>query len=379
VIFWCPEVSVSDPEAVSVPGCSAYLSGEASPVHLAQVVRKAAEQRCIRRQVQAEREPWRRWLVGESRVMQEVTELIRLVGPRKSTVLITGETGTGKELVARAIHCASQRATQPIVAVNCAALPGGLLEAELFGHTRGAFTGAMNQRAGRFELAHGTTLFLDEVGETPLDLQPKLLRALQEREIQRLGSSETIRVDCRVIAASNSDLLSAVRNKTFREDLLYRLQVVRVHVPPLRERREDIPLLVSHFVEKTCRLEDVPVKEVTRQALQRLSSYLWPGNVRQLQHAVEHAIALSGKRRRLLPCDFPRLEEPDEEPAGKSEFEVPDSGIKYEETMARIERMLLSQALQKVGGNKAKAAAMLGMKRTTLVSKVKALSDFAYA
>jgi len=379
VIFWRPGVSISANQALDIPGAFACLSGEAEPASFIRVVGNAVAQRRARRQPQAGKEPWRRWLVGESRVMQEVVELVRLTGPRRSTVLITGETGTGKELVARAIHSTSPRGHQGIVTVNCAALPENLLEAELFGHTKGAFTGAANLRIGRFELAHGTTLFLDEIGETPFGLQAKLLRALQEREIQRLGSSETIRVDCRLIAASNSDLLAGVRNKTFREDLLYRLQVVRIHVPPLRERREDIPLLVHHFVERICRLEDVPVKEVTRQAMQRLSEYHWPGNVRQLQHAVEHAIALSGERRRLLPCDLPPLEDRIEEPPVENEFEVPASGLKYEETMARIERMLLSQALQKVGGNKAKAAAMLGLKRTTLVSKIKALSDFACA
>ncbi|MBI4877666.1 MAG: sigma-54-dependent Fis family transcriptional regulator [Acidobacteria bacterium] len=322
-------------------------------------------------------EAWRKFLVGESRAMQEVVETIRLVGPRRSTVLITGETGTGKELVARAIHAASPRAAQPMVAVNCAALPQNLLEAELFGHTKGAFTGAASHRVGRFELAHGSTLFLDEVADMPFDVQAKLLRALQEREVQRIGSSDTIKVDCRVVAATNTDPLAAVREKRFREDLLYRLSVVPIHVPALRERTEDIPVLIEHFVKKICRLEGLPQKEVSRQALQSLGEHDWPGNVRQLEHAVERAVALSGERRRLLPCDFQRRERPAAEPAGTEDLARLDAGLDYEETIARIERTLLSQALSQAGGNKARAAEMLGMKRTTLGSKLKALGHGA--
>ncbi len=200
-------------------------------------------------------EPWRKFLVGESQSMQQLAQMIRLVGPRRSTVLISGETGAGKEMVARAIHMASDRAHMPLVAVNCTALPENLLEAELFGHVKGAFTGAVTHRVGRFEQAHRGTLFLDEVGDLPLDIQAKLLRVLQEREFQRIGSSETVKVDVRVIGASNIDLTQAVREGKFREDLYYRLNVVPLRVPALRERPSDIPALVGHLIDKICRLE----------------------------------------------------------------------------------------------------------------------------
>ena len=205
--------------------------------------------------------PGRDLLIGESQPMRDLHAMIRLIGPRQSTVLITGETGTGKEMVARAIHMASQRAESEMVAVNCAAIPENLVEAELFGHAKGAFTGATNPRAGRFEQAHRGTIFLDEIGEIPLEVQPKLLRVLQEREIQRVGSSETIQIDTRVIAASNVDLHAAVEQKRFREDLLYRLNVVPMRVPPLRERISDIPLLADHFIEKVCLREGISAED----------------------------------------------------------------------------------------------------------------------
>ena len=243
-------------------------------------------------------------LIGRSAAMEEIQRLITLVAARRSTVLITGESGTGKELVARAIHREGSRAQMPLVAVNCSALPETLLEAELFGHTRGAFTGAMQPRAGHFESANRGTLFLDEIGEMPLGLQARLLRVLQEREFQRLGSSETLRVDVRVIAATNADLQARVEEKSFREDLYYRLSVVPIHLPPLRERAEDIPLLARHFVEKICRQEEMELKEISREALFDLVDYPWPGNVRQLENAIEMAVILSGTRDVLEPGDF---------------------------------------------------------------------------
>lgn len=320
-------------------------------------------------------EPWKKFLVGESRPMREIAQVIRLIGARRSTVLITGETGTGKEVVARAIHMASTRSHLPMVAVNCHALPENLLEAELFGHVKGAFTGAIAHRIGRFEQANRSTLFLDEIGDLPLDLQAKLLRVLQEREIQRLGSSETVSLDVRVLAASNTDLAESMRRRTFREDLYYRLNVVPIRVPPLRERLSDIPLLVHHFVEKVCRQEDLPPRQVARETLDRLSDYSWPGNVRQLENAVEMAIVMAGDRRDLYPGDFPlpstTLQRPCPAPVGA--FHVPDDGLDFEQTISRIERTILDQALQRTGGNKKQAAEMLRLKRTTLSAKLKSL------
>ena len=322
-------------------------------------------------------EPWRSFLVGESRAMQQVMQVIRLVGKRRSTVLISGETGAGKELVARAIHQASDRGNLPMVAVNCTALPENLLEAELFGHVKGAFTGAINHRVGRFEQAHRSTLFLDEVGDLPLDIQAKLLRVLQEREFQRIGSSETIKIDVRVIAASNIDLEQAVRDGKFREDLYYRLNVVPLRVPALRERPSDIPILVHHLIDKICRQEGIAPRRLARETLERLSHYSWPGNVRQLENAVEMAIALSGDRDTLYPADFPLPASPRIDTRATVAWPaiaLPDEGLDLTQIVANMERTILEQALRKTGGNKAQAAGMLRLKRTTLSAKLRSLS-----
>ena len=325
-------------------------------------------------------EPWRRFLVGESRAIQNVAHIVRLIAARRCTVLITGETGTGKEMVARAIHVAGPRSHLPLVAVNCNALPENLLEAELFGHVKGAFTGAINNRVGRFEQAHRSTLFLDEIGNMPMEVQAKLLRVLQEREFQRLGNSETVRVDVRVVAASNVDLVARINEGRFREDLYYRLNVVPVRMAPLRERLDDIPLLVHHFLDKICRQEDLPPKHVATETLDRLAAYPWPGNVRQLENAVEMAIALSGDRRTLYPGDFP-LPQPAQAKTRTLTtlplVRVPDSGLDYEQTVGRIERSILEQALEKTGGNKKQAADMLRLKRTTLSAKLRSLEAVA--
>lgn len=325
----------------------------------------------------AAHEPWRDLLIGNSARMQTIAEMIRLIANRRCTVLITGETGTGKEMIARALHLASNRAQQPIVSLNCSALPEPLLEAELFGHTRGAFTGAVANRIGRFEQAHRGTLFLDEIGDMPLSLQAKLLRVLQEREFQRLGSSETVRVDVRVIAATNADLVDRMRQGKFREDLYYRLNVVPIHLPPLRERCGDVPLLALHFIGKVCREEAIPPKHVSPEVLERLSLHEWPGNVRQLENAVEMAVALSGDRAELTPADFPlpsRIAARPVNPELQPFIAVPDQGLDFEQTVGSIERHLLEQALNKTKGNKKAAAEMLRLKRTTLAAKLKILS-----
>jgi DNA-binding NtrC family response regulator len=324
-------------------------------------------------------ESWREILIGESLAMETVAETIRLVGPRRCTVLIGGETGTGKEMAARALHMASPRAQARMVAINCSALPENLLEAELFGHTRGAFTGAISNRIGRFEQAGKSTLFLDEIGDMPLELQAKLLRVLQDREIQRLGSSETIKVDVRIIAASNVDLAERVRQGKFREDLYYRLNVVPLQMPPLRKRTNDIPMLVSHFVKKVCQAEGIELKRLVPEALNRLCSQPWPGNVRQLENAVEMAMAVSGDRDLLYPKDFGLANAAPVNAAPQGivpPMQVPAPGtIDFDTAVTQFELAMLDQALRQTGGNKTMAAERLGIKRTTLIMKIRNMEN----
>lgn len=249
-------------------------------------------------------------MVGTSRAMQHVYRLARLVAPRDTTVLITGETGTGKEVVARAIHELSARAENPFVVVNCAAIPESLLEAELFGHARGAFTGAVQSRVGRIHMAHGGTFFLDEVGDLPLSMQAKLLRFLQDGEVQRLGSSEVFRVDVRVICATNVRLLDYVKQKLFRQDLYYRIAVFPIELPPLRERKEDMAALAERFLSELCRSAGLPPKRLSASALAVLRQSPWSGNVRELQHAVERAFILAGDEPQLHVEHFSRTDDP---------------------------------------------------------------------
>jgi DNA-binding NtrC family response regulator len=379
LVLWDPSMRLQDAVRLVKLGAFDVLGGEAGPEQLAAVLQDAIEDR--RSQGSACRdadEPWRRILVGSTQPFQEVVRMVRLVGRRRSTVLITGETGTGKEMAALAVHMAGPRGRLPMVSVCCSALPENLLEAELFGHVRGAFTGALNQRIGRFEQADGSTLFLDEIGDMPLEMQAKLLRVLQEREFQRLGSSENIRVDVRVVAATNADLPERVRQGRFREDLYYRLHVVPIHLPPLRARLGDVAALTHHFLRKICRLEDLPLKQISREALHRLTDYSWPGNVRQLENAVERAIVLSGDRAMLYPSDFP-LDGPIPRPvigrAGANFVHVPDDGLDFEQTVGQIARGILEQALRKTNGNKKMAADLLRLKRTTLAAKLRSLES----
>ena len=307
-------------------------------------------------------------VLGRSRPMRALFQLLETVAPSSSTILITGETGVGKEVVARAIHHNSPRRPHRFVALNCSAIPETLLEAELFGHVRGAFTGAVGTRQGRFEQAHKGTLFLDEVGTMSVGLQMKVLRALQEREFERVGDSQTIKVDVRVIAASNSDLSRMVAGGTFREDLYYRLNVIPIEVPPLRERRDDIPVLVKHFLDK---FAPDGAMHVSQSAMRALMAYQWPGNVRQLENAVERAVALGAGRQEIDSADLPPEVQatPQATPAPFVDF--PEEGLDLPDYLASIERDLIQRALDRTRGNRNKAADLLRIKRTTLVEKLR--------
>jgi DNA-binding NtrC family response regulator len=306
-------------------------------------------------------------MVGRHPAMVRIYQLIAQIGESPVTILITGESGTGKELIARALHRQSGRREAPFVAVNVAAIPDTLVESELFGHERGAFTGAVARKLGRFELAHGGTLFLDEIGSLRLDLQAKLLRVLQEREIERLGGSRPVPVDVRVLAATNVNLAQAVRERTFREDLFYRLNVVPIHVPPLRERRADIPRLVRHFVRKIARESHRDVRDVSAGALDALTRYAWPGNVRELENVIHRAVVLArGPVIQLqdVPLDvaMPETTRVPEETAATSLREACD----------QFERQYVLRILERGHWNISRAARLLGVHRNTILAKLAA-------
>jgi len=307
-------------------------------------------------------------VIGNSPALESVLEQVELVAPTDSTVLIHGETGTGKELIARAIHNLSSRCGRSFVKLNCAAIPLDLLESELFGHEKGAFTGAIAQKIGRFELADRGTLFLDEVGDIPPQLQPKLLRVLQEQEFERLGSTRTHQVNVRLVAATNRDLVEMVKRGEFRSDLYYRLNVFPVMLPPLRSRREDIPALVNHFVELYSRRMNRQVEEIPFETMDALSSYHWPGNIRELQNLIERAVIL---------CNGGVLPNPLPPPADQGVTNSNDVVISSAPTTLRdSERNLILQTLEAVGwviGGHKGAATKLGLKRTTLIHRMKKL------
>ena len=319
-------------------------------------------------------------VVGRSQPVRDLCQMVETVAPSAATVLITGETGTGKEVIARAIHQSSPRRQHRFVALNCSAIPENLLEAELFGHARGAFTGAIATRQGRLEQADRGTLFLDEVGTMSPALQTKLLRVLQEREFERVGENRTIKVDVRVLAATNSELAKMVAEGTFREDLFYRLNVIPLHLPPLRERKEDVPLLVQHFIRKFVAREDQnggsPDAMVSQDGMRRLMAYAWPGNVRQLENAVERALILRGTRSQIEVSDLPP--EVQAVPVESTPtLDLPEEGVDLPELVGRIERDLINRALTRTDGNRADAARLLGLKRTTLVEKLKRLPELS--
>jgi len=314
-------------------------------------------------------------LIGKSQPMQKLFQMLETVAGTNSTILITGETGSGKEVVAKAIHHASPRRANRFVALNCSAIPETLLEAELFGHVRGAFTGAVGNRQGRLEQAHKGSLFLDEVGTMSTALQMKLLRVLQEREFERVGDSHSTKVDVRVMAATNSDLAQMVADGEFREDLFYRLNVIAVQLPSVRERKEDIPLLVKHFLDRL--VADNPEtrpKTISQDAMRRLMAFQWPGNVRQLENAIERAVAMSAGRGQIDVTDLPMEIQQAQESVLASQVTLPEEGIDLDAFVANVERELIQRSLERTGGNKGAAAKLLNLKRTTLVEKLKRLS-----
>ena len=371
--------TVTDAVAAIKRGAADFITKPFQFGQLLHVMRSALEQRrlrsenaYLRSQIQ---ERYRfEGLVGRSSRMRELFDLLETVAASPSTVLVTGETGTGKELAAKAIHHNSPRRSRRFVALNCSAVPETLLESELFGHVRGAYTGAVASRQGRLESAHEGTLFLDEVGTMSGPLQAKLLRVLQEREFERIGDNRSIKINVRIIAATNANLLQLVRDNQFREDLYYRLNVIPIFLPPLRERREDIPLLVRHFVEAFSRQQGRSREvTVTQAAMRRMMAYEWPGNIRQLENAIERALTLSRTRTWIDVGDLP----PELQQAALSEQAAslahPEDGFDMAAYIAAIERQLIQRALDDTGGNRQQAARRLGLKRTTLVEKVRRL------
>jgi DNA-binding NtrC family response regulator len=344
-------------------GAYDYLTKPIDPDELSHVVAKALEHRATKKEVVRLQENLKEIfpktdLIGKSPAIRRVTEMIETVAPTDTTVLITGESGTGKEVVARAIHAASPRRLMPMVTIHCGALTETLLESELFGHERGAFTGAQFRKKGKFEIADGGTVFLDEISDISLKMQTDLLRVLQEKEIVRVGSSQPIHVDFRAIAATNKDLQTLVQAGSFRPDLFYRLHVVMIDMPPLRDRREDIPLLVEHFIAKLCAsMNRQPAPQVAPEAMDLLIRHHWPGNVRELENAVERALVV-GRGRELRPVDF--------------SFQLQGAGaVASGRSLDEVEQAHIAQIWAESGGNHSKAARTLGIDRTTLYKKLK--------
>jgi two-component system nitrogen regulation response regulator GlnG len=325
-------------------------------------------------------------IIGNSPAMRDIYKTIGKVAPSDITVLIQGESGTGKELIARAIHFNSKRIGKPFIAINCAAIPKELLESELFGFEKGAFTGATERKLGKFEQANGGTIFLDEIGDMPIDLQAKILRVLQEKEVTRTGGNQSIAVDTRIVAATNQDLEEKVREKGFREDLYYRLNVVPIHLIPLRERKEDIPLLVEYFLKKSCAEMEVPSKQCTVDAIRLISDYSWPGNVRELENTIKRAVILSSDP--LLSADDFASLRPHPGSLSRGEdlslealiemklrsslgnLDKMETGDLYSMILAEMERPLIRFVLEKTRGNQVKAADILGINRNTLRKKI---------
>jgi len=308
-------------------------------------------------------------VIGQSNALRQVLDTVEKVADSDSTVLIRGESGTGKELIARALHFNSRRADRMLVTVNCGAIPEELLESELFGHVRGAFTNAVSHREGRFALANGGTIFLDEIGDMSPNLQVKLLRVLQDRTFEPVGSSKTVKVNVRVLAATHQDLEEAIRERRFREDLYYRLNVIPIEVPPLRERREDIPLLLQHFLDVANQEKGRRIDGIAPEAMDLLCGYDWPGNVRELENLMERLVILRGEGE-IGPEDLP---EPirGRRPRAPKAPPIPSDGLSFSQVVGDFEAELIVQALEQTGWNKNRAAQLLGLNRTTLLEKIK--------
>ena len=359
--------AVARPVAVAVANATAYRRIEELTDRL------AAEKLYLEEEILADRAAGD--VLGQSPALIEILRQVEIVAGTDSAVLVTGETGTGKELIARAVHAKSPRKDRTFVKLNCAAIPAGLLESELFGHEKGAFTGAVDRRVGRFELADGGTLFLDEIGDIPAELQPKLLRVLQEQEFERLGSGKTVKVSVRIVAATHRNLAEMVAAGTFRSDLYYRLHVFPLHLPPLRDRRDDIPELVRHFVRVFARRFGREIDTITTDAMAALKNYPWPGNVRELEHLIERAVILTrGRELRVPLADLAtRVRPPGASPTVLPAAPAPSPARPtLQDTERETIRRTLEECRWRIGGRDG-AASRLGLKRTTLISRMKKL------
>ena len=309
-------------------------------------------------------------IIGQGTAMLKIFRMVEKVAESDTTIMLNGETGTGKGLIARAIHEASGRKDNPFVQINCGATPEGLLESEFFGYRRGAFTGATSDKAGKFEMAKGGTIFLDEIGDMSADLQVKVLRVLEEGEFERVGGNRTIKSDARIIAATHRDLEEEVQKGNFREDLFYRLYVIPIMLPTLKERKSDIPFLVSHFLEQFGRKIDPPLAKVSDSAMKILMNYSWPGNVRELKNLIERLVVLH-EGDKILPEDLPEKLRRENERAAQNKLELQSNGISFNTAVSEFEKALIVSALEKTNWVKNRAAQLLKIKRTTLVEKIK--------
>ena len=373
--------TVQDAVAAIKRGASDFVTKPFQFDHLLHILASTLEQRRLKSEnaylrSQLEEFYGFQGIIGQGPAMIKLFKVLETVSNTTSTILLTGETGTGKELVARAIHLNSPRAKQKFIALNCGAIPETLLEDELFGHVKGAFTGAISNRPGRLEQADKGTLFLDEIGTMSTNLQSKLLRVLQEREFERLGDAQSITVDVRFIAATNSDLAEMIEDGRFREDLYYRLNVIPIHLPPLRDRREDIPLLVQRFINKHTQEQDPSRSDIriSQEAMRQIMAFDWPGNIRQLENMIERILVLTPGQSQISISDLPPELQQTDRATISSPVALPENGIDLPKYLRSLERKLIHQALEQTDGNLNKAAELLNIKRTTFIEKTKRLS-----